>query len=97
MKKRVLIDLRVTCDAPHVGRYCRTLEQKASAFEDWARDFHEFIRDHRSQDPITLDVERVYEDQCEHCGYAWELDGAGCPVCCEKAIEEWEAQKESAT
>ena len=28
---------------------------------------------------------------CEHCGYTWEEDDDGCPVCCNKAVEEWEA------
>lgn len=27
---------------------------------------------------------------CEHCGYGWEIDKEGMPVCCIKAIDEWE-------
>ena len=30
---------------------------------------------------------------CEHCGRVWEEDEQGCPLCCDKAIEEWEKQK----
>jgi hypothetical protein len=73
------------------------MEELAKYYEAWVRDFHAFIRDHRSQDPVNLNVEREYKDLCTHCGYEWEIDENGCPVCCDKAIKEWEqAQKENA-
>ena len=27
-------------------------------------------------------------DYCSHCGYDWEEDETGCPVCCDAAIKE---------
>lgn len=87
MKQKVLVDVRVTCDPPCI-RWCRTVEERAKALENWARDFHEFIRDHRSQDPVYLNVKRVYQYQCSHCGYEWEEDADG-PLCCNKAQDEW--------
>ena len=33
-------------------------------------------------------------EECEFCGYRWELDENGCPVCCQKAIDEWEEHQE---
>lgn len=89
MRQKVLVDVQVTCDPP-ATRWCRTLEERARELEHWARDFHEFIRDHRSQDPVSLNVERIYQDQCSHCHREWEEDEDG-PLCCDKAQEEWRA------
>ena len=33
---------------------------------------------------------------CEYCGYEWEQDENGCPLCCDKAVEEWEKQRKEA-
>lgn len=30
-------------------------------------------------------------DRCSHCQEVWEEDDEGCPVCCNKALYEWEA------
>ena len=93
MKQKVLIDLKVVCDPPYaVGRWTRTLEDKAKQLESWCIEFEEFIRDHRSQDPIGLNVEREYQEQCSHCGSEWEEDADG-PLCCAAAQEEWNADK----
>ena len=89
MKERILVNVSVICDPPYaVGRWTRTMEQKAKALESWCREFEEFIRDHRSQDPIDLHVEREYQEQCSHCGREWEEDKDG-PVCCDEAQKEW--------
>ena len=94
MKKHVLSDISLECDYPsYVGRYERTMEGRATALEEWAKELVEFIRDHRSRDDLGLTVKRIYEDQCSHCGYTWEVDDEGCPVCCNKAVAEWEAEK----
>lgn len=94
MKQKVLIDLKVVCDPPYtVGRWARTLEDKAKHLEEWCREFEAFVRDHRSQDPVGMSVEREFQEQCSHCGYEWETDNEGCPVCCDKAQKEWEEQK----
>jgi len=68
------------------------MEGLAKYYEQWVKEFHEFIRDHCSQDPVSLSVERIYEDQCSFCGYKWEnaVDENGCPGCCNQAVREWE-------
>ncbi len=35
------------------------------------------------------------EEVCEYCDYAWEEDDDGCPVCCNKAVAEWEGAREA--
>lgn len=92
MKTKVLINVSIECDPPsYVGRYKRTLEDKAKELESWCREFEDFIRDHRSQDPVSLNVVREYQTQCSHCGYEWEIDSEGVPVCCNEAQKEhWE-------
>lgn len=86
-KKRVMTGARVVAEFPYLMRrlYRVTPEQLAEALERECEDFRDFIRDHRSRDDVRLDVERVYEDQCEACGTSWETmaeDGktycAGC-------------------
>lgn len=96
MKTKVLVDVTVSCDPPiGIGRWTRTLEDRAKALESWAREFEEFIRDHRSQDPVSLSVERHFQTQCSHCGYEWEEDETG-PLCCQKANDEWSLEKQRA-
>lgn len=84
-RKDVLVDLRVNAEFPDLFRYSYrrlTLEEKAKELENAAREFHAFIRDHRSQDRVALDVERVLQDQCEACGEAWEtMEDAGKTIC----------------
>lgn len=89
MKEKVLIDVHVVCDPPYWVGGSTTLEKRAKRLAEWCREFEEFIRDHRSQDPISLVVEREYQDQCSHCGNEWEEDANG-PLCCNQAQEEWE-------
>lgn len=92
MKKKVLIDARVIADVSRgINSWGhRTPEQYAKQLESLASEFNDFVRDHRSMDWVTLEVEREYQDQCEHCGYEWELDSDGVPTCCDKAINEHE-------
>lgn len=97
-KVRVLADVKVEIDPPQFyGWYRRTVEQRAKELEEWARDFESFVRDHRSQDPISLTVVRVHEDQCSHCHSEWEQDQAtGEPLCCTAAVTEWESAQGAA-
>ena len=79
-KVRWLVDVRITCDPPLWCRYgqhgtlAERLERLAKAYESWVKDFHDFIRDHRSQDPVLLNVERDIHDVCSACGCDWETD-----------------------
>lgn len=93
MKQKVLIDVTVTVELPrHVTRWCRTMEDRAKELTVWAAEFEAFVRDHRSQDPVSLTVDRHYQDQCTHCGREWEEDSDG-PLCCAKAQEEWSLER----
>ena len=92
MKVSRLTDVIVTCEPPTTWRR-ETLEERERRLQWWVKDFDDFIRDHRSQDPVRLKVERVHTDVCEFCGDEWETTDDGCPVCCHKAIEEFEAAK----
>jgi hypothetical protein len=91
VKTKVLIDVTISCDPPHPYIRQRSMEALAKYYEGWVRDFHDFIRDHRSQDPVSLNVERKYQDQCSFCGYPWEEK----PECCDEAIAEWEKEHET--
>ncbi|MFA5379311.1 MAG: hypothetical protein WC455_26380 [Dehalococcoidia bacterium] len=97
MKKRTMVDVKITCDPPRCWRHCPTMEELAKFYEEWVRDFHSFIRDHRSQDPVTLDVEREYKDLCSFCGFEWDVDENGCPLCCDEAIAECEKEQKKSS
>ena len=87
MKKKVLIDIKIVCDEPpYLGRWCRTEEDRLKEVGKWVKEFHDFIRDHRSQDPVFLSIEKIYQDQCSFCGLEWE---EGQPACCDQALEDW--------
>jgi len=87
MKKRILIDVKVVADVSRgISSWrARTLETQAKEMESLASEFNDFVRDHRSMDWITLEVEKEYQDQCEHCQNLWEVDADGMPECCELA------------
>ena len=102
MKEKRLIDSQVVATFPSVKRmYWNWWEKKeipkVTAEKQYAADlksavseFHDFLRDHRSQDLVSLDVDEKYQDVCSFCGAEWEtsLDEAGIPICCAKAQEE---------
>lgn len=41
--------------------------------EERAKDFNEFIRDHRSQDDVRLETVWDNVDVCSECGREWEV------------------------
>lgn len=46
------------------------------------------------------DIADVYvkydtEEVCEFCGFSWETEDNGEPVCCNKAVEEWKHNLEA--
>ncbi|MFA5154093.1 MAG: hypothetical protein WC554_16205 [Clostridia bacterium] len=89
-KKKVLVDVEIICEPPSHTRWFSALENQAKEMESWIKEFHEFIRDHRSQDPVNLEVRRIYEDRCEFCQRFWEVGDDGCPICCDEAVKEWD-------
>lgn len=98
-KETRVIDLHITVDPPTVYTYFwkepvgspEYFKRLQREYESWAKDFMEFIRDHRSQDPVQLNVERVTEDICSNCHSEWEPylnEESGCLECvnCGKEI-----------
>jgi Mg-chelatase subunit ChlI len=41
----------------------------------------------------SVEVEYDEEFTCSHCGQEWQVDGIGCPICCDKAEQEFLAAK----
>ena len=78
-----LSEIRVVAEPPdYVTRGCRNLEQAAATLEAWARELQEFVRDHRSQDPVRVYVERETMKVCSHCRHEWETyDEDGKTLC----------------
>ena len=86
-KSKILQDVRVIAEMKTYS--WRSPEQSARAAEDRCKEFNEFIRDHRSQDDIRLEVERIYKEVCSVCGTEWEpITEAGRMICanCESEI-----------
>jgi hypothetical protein len=94
-RQKVLVDIEIVCDPPQVWHWRDSLEERAKDMERWAKEFNIFIRDHRSQDEVRMEVRRVFEDQCSFCHSRWEQDENG-PMCCNAAQVAWDAQKKSA-
>ena len=78
-----VIDVRVVADLSAVTRWIRhnDFERIERALREAADEFNAFIRDHRSQDHVRLDVERTVQDQCSGCGNEWEPDNGACAHC----------------
>ena len=75
------------------GRLLYGTPEWFSAYEEkldeWAKEFQEFIRDHRSQDPVCMNVEREEAECCSACHEEYEamIDEDGheaCAYCGEK-------------
>lgn len=79
-----MTDFRIVVDPPYFGPYMSE-KLRIASLESWARELEDFVRDHRSQDPITVTVERVTETQCDQCGCPWEVatddNGTFCAWC----------------
>lgn len=79
------IGVRVDCDFNLYGYGIQDLEDEIKTIESRIQDFQEFIKDHRSQDDITLCAVREYEEQCSLCGEGWDEvndeDGHYCGNC----------------
>jgi transposase len=90
-KIKKLRDIHITLDPPQLWcgwghpAYEKTLNS-------WARELEEFIRDHRSQDQISINIIRETYDTCSVCGREWEVynEDDGSIVCsnCGAIIEE---------
>jgi len=81
IKKLVDVYLKVEFWAPY--------SNDPNLKEGYAKDFIDFVKDHRSQDMQDMQIVKITEESCEYCGYNWEVDEAGIPQCCNKAQEEY--------
>ena len=43
----------------------------------------------------SVTIEHDTETKCVFCYSIWEVGEDGSPVCCDRAIEEWESEKKS--
>ena len=75
-RTHVLSDIRVEADLSGMTWFSRpaSLEEQAKVLERAVKEFEAFLRDHRSQDMVRLDVQRIYSDLCSNCGDVWESD-----------------------
>lgn len=50
------------------------VKRREKAFERWAKELREFVRDHRSMDVNAIEARNVTEDRCSACGGGpWEI------------------------
>ena len=87
--KQVLVDVNLVAEAPrHLLRWVENKEVEAKLLENWVQEFQDFLRDHRSQDLVTLTVERVKKDLCSECESEWETyEESGKRFCASCGVE----------
>ena len=74
--EKQLVDVHVEVSPPHWAYgHSRDPERVAESLENWAKELSEFVRDHRSQDSIGLEVVRDVQEVCSLCGRPWEPVG----------------------
>jgi hypothetical protein len=95
--EKQIVDIEVICSIPvrvwwakyGTPEYWDKLEKELTSE---AKEFAEFIRDHRSKDAVGMETRRKYEIHCKYCGQSYDLqdpDGL-VPTCCEEAMKECE-------
>ena len=92
--KRVMAEAKAVIDL-NVRRYhWQTADSYAEDLKDAASDLMDFLRDHRSRDGYSIDIDPTYEELCIYCGMTGEDDDeTGEPLCCRKAQERWAAEE----
>lgn len=93
MFKKILVDLHAEIEMPKPFYYRGDLESQAKLMEDDAKELTAFIRDHRSRDSYAITIVREYKTVCGFCGYNEDRDTDGTPLCCQKAIDEFQAEQ----
>jgi len=76
-KIKILSEIRVEADVSAMcwgSQYRMSEDEWAKQLERAIKDFHDFLRDHRSQDLVTLDIVREYKNVCSVCKDTWEPD-----------------------
>lgn len=75
INKRELVGAHVEADMNEWWQSWRVgPEEHAKNLRRAVKEFNDFLRDHRSQDLITLSVECEYKDFCSSCLDEWEAD-----------------------
>ena len=84
-----LTEVKLVAEPPNgLTRYARTKEREAELLEDWVKELESFMRDHGSQDPVQLYVERVRQDVCSECESPWETcEDEGKTICASCGVE----------
>ena len=86
--KNVLLDAHVVADVSGMLPWVitsdmRNKEEYARRLESAVKEFHDFLRDHRSQDMVKLEVVRKVADICSNCKNEKEVfyEGSGAAYC----------------
>lgn len=71
---KVLVDCHVEADLSGYLTWVpyHDIERRAKALEAACAELIDFIRDHRSRDPLIFKVVREYKDLCSMCEREWE-------------------------
>jgi len=92
--KRVLTEAMAVIDLNVRRFYWHDAEEYAKDLKYAAADLVDFLRDHRSRDGYSIDIETTYQELCIYCKREGEDDPeTGEPVCCRKAQERWQAEE----
>ena len=75
LQKNVLVDVKVEADlSGMIWGKSDDLVKYGQQLEKAVKEFHDFLRDHRSQDLVWLQVDEVRKDLCGNCGKVYEPD-----------------------
>ena len=90
MKRIRIDDCYVKIEPSRMYRWSSNpiLEKKKECLE-----IKELIEDHISLRQHHIDIVTKTTVVCEYCDDNWEIDDFGCPVCCNRAIEEWKKHR----
>ena len=89
-----MTDVTVECEMPYIPYYIRgNLKEEEKYLKNWVKDFQDFIRDHRSQDPVNLSVVPIYKDVCSKCEREYESYDENGKTFCANCGEELEREE----
>ena len=75
-------------ETDNLGMTDKNFVKWASACEDITNQVNRHVDGH-----IEVYQEHDSGEICSFCESEWEEENDGCPVCCQKAVDEWEAKK----
>lgn len=75
--------------------------RKDATYEKWVSNCNDLIKDIKRHVDGFVDIRWDSDTLCSFCGAEWETETSkndpdipyGQPLCCEKAVEEWERQQ----